>query len=131
MGHLRARCALAAAATSSARDPLLRVAEAAARALEREAAAWATALALLIRATLSAARGDRPDAIARLSDAETSLRAAGLALFAESAKRRRGQLVGGLAGDELVSQSEIWMTGQGIRNPTRMAAMCAPGFDRT
>jgi hypothetical protein len=52
-----------------------------------------------------------------------------LALFAESARRRRGQLAGGPAGDDLVSQSEAWMAGQGIRNPARMAAMCTPGFD--
>ncbi len=99
------------------------------RKLEREGIAWSFALALLIRASLLAIRGDRPRAIARFEEAESALRAAGLALFAESSKRRRGQLIGGDRGDELVSQSESWMTSQGIRNPARIAAMCAPGFD--
>ncbi len=52
-----------------------------------------------------------------------------MVLYAESAKRRRGQLLGGSDGGELVSQSESWMTGQGIRNPGRMAAIAPPGFD--
>jgi serine/threonine protein kinase len=129
MGHLRARCALAAAIGSSAPAPLLGSAEAAARALEREDVAWSRALAVLIRASLLAARGERPRAIALLAEAEGALRGAGLALHAESANRRRGQLLGGRAGDDLVNQSESWMASQGIRNPARMASMCAPGFD--
>ncbi len=129
MGHLRARCALAAAMGTSAPAPLLRSAEAGARALQREGTAWSGALALLIQAGLLARRGDRSGAIARLAEAEAACRSAGMVLYAESAKRRRGQLLGGSDGGELVSQSESWMTGQGIRNPGRMAAMCAPGFD--
>jgi len=129
MGHLRARCALAAAKGANARAPLLHVAETGARALEREGVAWSRALALLIRAGLLATRGDRSGSIARLEEAESAFRAAGMALYAESAKRRRGQLLGGAAGDDLVSQTDSWMASQGIRNPPPMAAMFAPGFD--
>ncbi len=43
MGHLRARCALAAAMGTSAPAPLLRSAEAGARALQREGTAWSGA----------------------------------------------------------------------------------------
>jgi serine/threonine protein kinase len=128
MEHLRARCASAAAMGSTAPAPLLSSAETSARALEREGIAWSRALADLIRASLLAIRGDRSRAIARLAEAEAALRAAGLALYAESAKRRRGQLLGGPAGDALVAESELWMATQGIRNPARMAAMCTPGF---
>jgi len=86
-------------------------------------------LALLIRAGLLATRGDRSGAITRLADAEAAFRSAGMALYAESAKRRRGQLMGSPDGDDLVSQTESWMASQGIRDPARMAAMFAPGFD--
>jgi len=130
MRHLRARCALAALVGTTAPAPLFCTAESDARALEREGVAWSGALALLIRAGLLATRGDRSGAIARLAQAEAALRSAGMALFAESARRRRGQLSGGPAGDDLVSQTESWMAGQGIRNPARMAAIFAPGFDR-
>src|SRR5207247_2609340 len=58
MGDLRARCALAAAAGGADRAPLLAVAERAVGRLERERLAWADALALLLRAGLSAARGE-------------------------------------------------------------------------
>ncbi len=114
---------------ATAPAPLLRSAETGARALLREETAWSRALALLIQAGLLARRGDQSRAIARLAEAEAACRSAGMALHAESARRRRGQLLGGPDGDDLVSQSELWMTGQGIRNPGRMAAMCAPGFD--
>jgi len=129
MGHLRARCALAAAGGATAPGPLLRSAESSARALEREGAPWSRSLALLIRAGLLATRGDRSGAITRLADAEAAFRSAGMALYAESAKRRRGQLMGSPDGDDLVSQTESWMASQGIRDPARMAAMFAPGFD--
>jgi hypothetical protein len=129
MGHLRARCALAAAMRSTTPRPLLRLAETGARMLEREGVAWSRALALLIRAGLLERRGDRALAIAKLADAEAAFRRAGMALYAESAKRRRGQLLGAAAGDDLVSQTDSWMANQGIRNPARMAAMFAPGFD--
>ncbi|MGO9462777.1 MAG: serine/threonine-protein kinase PknK [Isosphaeraceae bacterium] len=129
MGHLRARCALAAAVGTGAPGPLLRAAESGARALTREGTAWSRALALLIEAALLAARGDRSGAIARLAEAEAACRLAGMALHAESARHSRGQIMGGPDGDDLLSQSESWMASQGIRNPARMAAMFAPGFD--
>jgi len=49
-------------------------------------------------------------------------------LYAAVAGRRRGQLLGGDAGRELVQNAETWMIGQGIRNPARWSAMYAPGF---
>jgi serine/threonine protein kinase len=129
MGHLRARCALAAALKSAAPAPLLRSAEKAARALAHEGVAWSSALGLLIEATLLAIRRDPSGAIHQLIQAEAALCDAGLALYAVSAKRRRGQLTGGPAGDDLVSECDAWMASQGIVNQVRIAAMCAPGFD--
>src|SRR5207244_13302464 len=61
MHDLRARCALAAAAGGADRAPLLALAERDVKRLERERLAWADALALLLRAGLSAARGEAAD----------------------------------------------------------------------
>src|SRR5262249_30694343 len=56
--HSRARVALAASVKATDPASLLRAAEDDARRLEREKVAWATALAVLVRACLAAARKD-------------------------------------------------------------------------
>ena len=43
-------------------------------------------------------------------------------------KRRRGELIGGDEGRELVDAGNAWLAGQGIQNPTAWARMYAPGF---
>jgi serine/threonine protein kinase len=127
--HLRARCALAAAGAAGDRAAYLRSAERDARALEREKLAWADALAKLIRAGLAARRCERALALEELAAAVDGLTAADMRLYAEAARRRRGQLLGGEEGRELVRQADAWMAGQKIKNPERMTDMLAPGFD--
>ena len=127
--HLSGRCAVEAA--SVAKDPaaLLRQAERSARKLDREGVAWGIGLAHLIRAGAASVRGDSVAAIALLRQAETALDAAGMALFAASARRRLGVILGGDEGQALVEKADTWMRSQSILNPARMAASFAPGFD--
>ena len=53
-----------------------------------------------------------------------------LRLMQAAAQRRRGQLVGGSAGEELIVAVDDWAHREGIRRPDKLARMYAPGFDR-
>jgi serine/threonine protein kinase/tetratricopeptide (TPR) repeat protein len=126
---LRARAALAAAATSSANSELLREAERDALTLAGQPAAWGKALAEALLAGVAARRGAADEARDRLREAEEAFAAAHMALHAALARRRRGQLVGGDQGRTLVAAADAWLADQRIARPDRWAAMLAPGFD--
>src|SRR5439155_14140510 len=98
MHDLRARCALAAAAGGADRAPLLALAERDVKRLERERLAWADALALLLRAGLSAARGEAADVAPLLERATAAFETAQMAVHANVARRRLGDV---LSGDEV------------------------------
>ncbi len=88
---------------------------------------WGNAIAALLRAGMASAREDKTSALALLASADKQFAAADMALHATVARRRRGELLGGTEGAELVAAADGWMTAQDIRNPSRMAAMLAPG----
>jgi hypothetical protein len=112
---MRARAALAAAAQTND-SSLLREATAAAAKLEKEGAAWATALAHLLRAG-AAAIGKDEAAMHRHLDASAELFAREkMDLYVAVARRRKDP-----------AASDLWMAMQRIRNPERQAAMLAPG----
>jgi len=129
--YLRARSALAAVGdpslTPAKRASLIRFAERDAAKLGREGAAWGRALAQLILSGASTVRSNAGEAITRLQAAEAVFENIDMGLHAAVARRRRGQLLGGPAGELLVKQADGWMTSQAIRNPARIAAMLAPG----
>jgi hypothetical protein len=50
-----------------------------------------------------------------------------MGLCAAAARRRRGELLGGEAGQALVEAADEWMRQRDIRNPARMTALLAPG----
>jgi hypothetical protein len=129
--YLRARCAIAAALPAAGDQPwppgMRRVAGADASKLGREGAPWASALASLIRAGIATVDGERTNAMAHVESAEAAFRNLSMDLYAAAALRRHGELAGGPSGERLIEQADAWMTGQGIRNPARMAAMLAPG----
>ncbi|KYF83865.1 hypothetical protein BE20_00040 [Sorangium cellulosum] len=130
---LRASSALAAAALNGGSDErlfraLLREASRDVRRLAREDVLWAQALADSLRAPLAALRGDMAAALSFLERAATRFDACEMALYAAAARRRRGELIGGDEGRALVEAAELWMTGQGIKDPVRMTALFAPGF---
>jgi hypothetical protein len=126
----RARRRVAAAAQCadpSERDALLRGAEGQARSILRERTRWGDPLAFLLKAGAAATRGETARSLALLESAETAFTAADMALHAAVSRRRRGELMGGQAGNDLVAAADAWMGGQDIVSPARMAQMLAPG----
>jgi hypothetical protein len=124
---LRAQSAIAAAAATGAK-PFLRAAEADVRSLRREKMSWSDALVPLILAGVAGVRGEGAKAIGLLREAIDRLHAVDMEIFAQAARRRLGQLLGGEEGRLLIEESEAWMDAEGIRKPARMAAVFAPGF---
>jgi hypothetical protein len=126
--HLRARAAVAIAATATDPGPFLRAAERDCRRLEREKQPWPVAIAVLVRAGIAAIKGDRPRAATLLSDAAQRHDALGMPLEAAAARRCLGKLLGGEEGQALIEQADGEFRKRGIVNPARMTAMLAPGF---
>jgi eukaryotic-like serine/threonine-protein kinase len=125
--HLRGRTALAAALEGVRERGLLATASREAGRLSREPAPWAAPHAHAIFAGLASVRGRMEDAVRELDTAEAGFRAAGMGLLAAACRRQRGQLVGGEDGRGLATSADVWMAGQGIRNPARLCAMLVPG----
>lgn len=127
MVQLRAHCNLAASAQS--RDPkrFVSAARRDARSLAREKVGYAVASARLIDAGVAHLSGDA-SSLAVLEDAANRLEAAHMHLYAAAARRRLGMLLGGEAGERLVATADAWMSGRGIRNPSRITDMYTPGF---
>jgi len=124
----KSRVALAAATSSADSRSLERIALRCARRLERENVAWATAMARLVRAGVAGVRGEGPRAAARLAEAAAAFDAVNMPLYAASARRRLGEILGGDEGAAMVADADSLMTGRGVRKPARLAAMYAPGF---
>ncbi len=122
------RSALAAARQGEPAGPLLKHAERTARILDRQGLNWSDAFAAHLRAGIASLRGEEDAAIARLRRAIEGFDAGGLNLYAASARRQLGQLVGGDEGNALIARCDAWMTGQGIRAPEKMARAFVSGF---
>jgi hypothetical protein len=127
MLELRARCALALAGGEDSRTHL-RNAERDVHSLRREKLPWSDALAHLLDAAIASRRGDGDRSRQILATAADGLAACDMHLHAAVARRRRGQLLGGDQGQELVRQAEEWMKGQAIRNLDRMTDLLLPGW---
>ena len=129
--HHRACAALAVAAApgcaGATRRRLLRIARRAARRMEREQMPWGDALARLVRAGVAATVGRAAEAEALLTAAEAGFVAADMALYAAAARHRRGGLLRGARGQDMIAAAETWMAAQHIRHPSRMVDMLAPG----
>jgi eukaryotic-like serine/threonine-protein kinase len=125
--HLRARSTLAAATVMLDSNRLLKTAERIVAQIEREQMLYGNAFAALIRAGIAATRAKQREAIELLIKAEHDFEQADMALYAIAARRRRGELLGGSVGDELVRIADEWMRAQNIKNPSSMANMLAPG----
>jgi serine/threonine protein kinase/tetratricopeptide (TPR) repeat protein len=126
--HLRARCALAAAATSKDAASLLRQVAKDAHRLEKEKPPWSRPLPQILRAALAFRDGDKIKAANMLGAAAAALDGADMKLFAATARRRQGQLLGGENGRTLLTLADTFMTGQKIQNPERMTELFVPGF---
>ena len=126
--HARARCALAAAATSPDRARLLQCCRDDVRRLKRQKVPWAIALAVLVEAGIASTTNEKSRAVSILRDALERLEAVPMQSFAAAARYWLGSLLGGEEGDRHLLQARDWMESQGIKNPRRMAMMLAPGF---
>ena len=96
-----------------------------ARALEREPVPWAVALARLVRGGIAAVTGD-PAGPEQLAAAERAFTDADMALFAQVARLRRGELEGGPGGAARAAAARDWMREAAVADPEAMAYMLAP-----
>ncbi|MGO9712934.1 MAG: ATP-binding protein, partial [Polyangiaceae bacterium] len=129
--QLRARSALAAASADRKGRSLLVRAERDAGSLGRLNMGWATPMAHLLRASITVARsGNQERAVAELREAVHGFDGAEMRLYAAAARRRLGGLIGGDAGAQLVREADEWMVAQTVKDPAKMTAMLAPGFER-
>jgi hypothetical protein len=127
--YLAARAALMVAL--GVRDPgdrqaLLAEAIGSAKRMERDGAAWASALGRLMRAMVAAAAGDRMAAAAGLEAAEHELGECGMAMFEQVARLRRGEVEGGPAGAARAQAATDWLRENGVVDPHAIAQMLAP-----
>jgi hypothetical protein len=106
----------------------LRIAERLAHSIEKEQMTWSNPLALIIHAGLARRRGDDTRAVKLLSQAIEGLEASDMALYAATARRKLGEVMGGDQGRELIAQADDWMSKQQIKNPAAVANLMAPGF---
>jgi hypothetical protein len=124
---LRGRLALAVAARRGPGSGDLRDVDRAARRLLRERRSDARVHGLLLRAGASALRGDSGAAQAALRTAAAEADSAGMALYAEVARHRAGELLGGAEGQALIDPALAALRNRGVQEPARWAALVAPG----
>jgi hypothetical protein len=126
--YMRARAALAMAASGGSSRRLLRVARAGARRIARERMPWSNPIALLLKAGIANLEGNVPLALSYLHDAADRFDRADMQLYGAVARRRIGALQDDARGRELQCQADEWMAAQQIRNPPAFTRMLAPGF---
>ncbi|HEY2512656.1 MAG TPA: AAA family ATPase, partial [Polyangiaceae bacterium] len=123
----------AAVAAAQSRPDLaaerLKDAARAATQLERLKSTWGGPMAVLLRAAIAHRQRRAADAVLLLEEAEKGFSAADMLLQAVAARRMRGGVLGGDEGKLLVVQANAWAEEQTVKNPTRMFAVFAPGFD--
>ncbi|HEX7296790.1 MAG TPA: hypothetical protein VF251_13610, partial [Pyrinomonadaceae bacterium] len=128
--HLKARCALSAAATGGGNtQELLKIAAGLAHQILKEDMKWADPLAALVQAGVASLRNEKQKAISCLSDAIAGFENAHMKLYAAVAKRRLGEITGGAEGERLKEEAEQWMRDQKIKAPEKITRMLAPGIE--
>jgi hypothetical protein len=132
--HLYGRAALSASLDDVDRkrnkvsgSRLLRLAEKSAAKLVAEGVPWATGLGMLLKAGVAGVRRESDSANDLLLLAERQFELADSMMLARVARRCRGELIGGSAGEDLINGCDEWMKTESIKNPARLAAMMAPG----
>src|SRR5687768_2243964 len=126
--HLKARCALAAAALKGSDHRLIDVAENLARQISKEGMKWADPLAALVRAGVASLRSEKQTTISLLSNACAGFEEAHMKLYAAVARRRLGEITDGVEGKRLMDEADRWMQEQKIKAPSKITRMLAPGI---
>jgi hypothetical protein len=125
---LRARGALAAAANNPARRDLLADARRSAKKMLRERSGWADPLAELALAGAASIDDSPGDTRRHLESARRLAEAAGMTMFGAAASWHLGELLGGSEGQKLMEAANGRMAAERVKNPLRVVAMLAPGF---
>jgi len=125
--QLRARAILASCSVHRD-DSKLQLVEKMARRMEKVKMSWSKPYATLLRAAVAQQRGDDGKATRLLSEAVQMFERAEMRLYAAAARRRLGEKVGGERGQQLIAESDAWMTEQKIKRPDALTRMLAPGF---
>ena len=97
------------------------------RGLKGTGVAYAQGFAAVLEAGLSLADGQQPEAERALRTAVASLDAAGMRMYAASARLRLGQLLRGEEGRALMTSAEDAMAVEAVLDPDATAEMLAPG----
>jgi eukaryotic-like serine/threonine-protein kinase len=126
--YMRARSALAVAASRGGDARFLSIARASARRIANERAAWSDPIGMLVSAGIANVEGNRAVALPLLHEALGRFERADMNLYANVTKRRIGVLQQDAAGRELLGRANAWMAAQQIKNPMCMTRMLAPGF---
>ncbi len=124
----RGLSAIAAAKGGYERKAAMKAVHRWAKDLSKEKLRYAPALSALLLAGASATEGNPRGALLALDTAIPKLDDADLGYLAACARHRKGELLGGAAGRELVERSRVFFKAQGIVNSERCLAMSAPGF---
>jgi hypothetical protein len=128
---IRARAAIAAAATAQEPAHLLRLARRDAEALSREGVPWLDSLSNTIHAALLNGEGKGEQAVELLRKSTRDFEQRQLAGLAAASKWALGSLLPGSEGTELIASAEEWLKTEGIVNPLRWTQMLVPGFRST
>ena len=124
----RGLSACAAAAAGHDRHRALKTAAKWGKELAKEKLRYGPAFGYLLRAGIAAVRGDRDEALKELDRAVPSLDDSDLGYLASCARYRKGELVGGSVGRELIERANSAFAAQGVVNVEKCLAMSAPGF---
>ena len=134
MSLIRARSALCAAADGGCAPAELRALRAEAlhfaRRLARGRGAYQVAWSVGIRAGVAALDGDSRRTLELLRTAEDAFLDADMPLYAEVVRLRRGEVLGGETGRDIVAESTAALAARTVKNPARWADLYAPGFRR-
>jgi hypothetical protein len=98
-----------------------------ARRLERYGVTWAQSLAKVIRAGVASVEGRLEAAMTLLAESEPLAARASMAWIVAGCEYRRGMLLGGTGGRELVSSAEAWAEAERVVNAPRIFDVFFPG----
>ncbi len=125
VADMRARCALDAAAKGTDRERWLKLAERAARQLQRERTPWGNAIADRVLGAVALYRGQTDAAVSLWEKAITGLEQH-FGAWAAAVKSRLGTLLGGDRGRDMCAQAQSFMQAQQVRNPEKMHYLYLP-----
>jgi hypothetical protein len=103
-------------------------ARALARRLRRERIGYAVAWGELLRAAIAAQQRAWPLSLSSLDAAHELANAHGMSAIAAAAAWRKGQILAGDEGSELIARSEAKLADLGAKKPDKIAVLLTPGF---